>query len=152
MRRVALSGLLICLLAATLRAAGNDADRFLDIAKRLIHSINSDDTAAIEASFDTGMQQFLPPDKATPFFHGMVSSKGKLKDAAAPQVTGDTAVVRVTAERGAWDFKISLDAAGKITGLLVTGAAGRWQSACIGGPRLRLQLGMRLQPIRRRDS
>jgi hypothetical protein len=36
MRLVALSGLLICSLAANLRAAGNDADRFLETAKKLI--------------------------------------------------------------------------------------------------------------------
>ena len=37
-----------------------------------------------------------------------------------PQVTGPTAVVRVSAERGAWDFKITLDASDKISGLMVT--------------------------------
>ena len=123
MRLVALSGLLICSLAATLRAAGNDADRFLETAKKLIQAINSDDSPAIQASFDAQMQQALPPDKATPFFRGLVTAKGKLKEAGAPQVTGPTAIVRVTAERGAWDFKISLKPSGKIAGLLITEAA-----------------------------
>ena len=123
MRRVALSGLLICSLAATLRASGNDADRFLETAKKLIQAINSDDSSAIQASFDAQLQQVLPPDKATPFFRGLVSAKGKLKEAGAPQVTGPTATVRVTAERGAWDFKISLTPSGKIAGLLITEAA-----------------------------
>ncbi len=123
MRRVALSGLLICSLAATLRASGNDADRFLETAKKLIQAINSDDSPAIQASLDAQMQQVLPPDKATPFFRGLVSAKGKLKEAGAPQVTGPTAIVRVTAERGAWDFKISLTPSGKIAGLLITEAA-----------------------------
>ena len=123
MRLAALSGLLICSLAATLRAADNDADRFLETAKKLIQAINSDDSAAIQASLDAQMQQFLPPDKATPFFRGIVTAKGKLKKAGTPQVTGPTAIVRVTAERGAWDFKISLGPSGKIAGLLITGAA-----------------------------
>src|ERR1035438_6551609 len=63
MRLVALSGLLICSLVATLRAAGNDADRFLETAKKLIQAINDDDSPAIQASFDAPMQQALPPDK-----------------------------------------------------------------------------------------
>jgi len=120
MRLVALSGLLICSLTATLCAAGNDADRFLETAKKLIQAINSNDSPAIQLSLDAQMQQFLPPDKATPFFRGLVAAKGKLKEAGVPQVTGPTAIVRVTAERGAWDFKITLDASDKVSGLSVT--------------------------------
>jgi murein DD-endopeptidase MepM/ murein hydrolase activator NlpD len=123
MRLVALSGLLICSLAATLRAAADDADRFLETAKKLIQAINRDDSPAIQASLDAQMQQVLPPDKATRFFRGLVAAKGKLKEAGAPQVTGPTALVRVTAERGAWDFKITLNPSGKIAGLLITEAA-----------------------------
>jgi murein DD-endopeptidase MepM/ murein hydrolase activator NlpD len=123
MRLVALSGLLICSLSATLRAADNDADRFVETTKKLIQAINSDDSPAIQASLDAQMQQVLPPDKATPFFRALVSAKGKLKEAGAPQVNGPTAIVRVMAERGAWDFKISLKPSGKIAGLLITEAA-----------------------------
>ena len=123
MRLVALSGLLICSLAAALCAADNDADRFLETAKKLIQAINSDDSPAIQASFDAQMQRALPPDKATPFFRGLVTAKGKLTEAGVPQVTGPTAIVRVTAERGAWNFKISLNPSGKIAGLLITEAA-----------------------------
>ena len=67
MRLVAIAGLLICSLTATLRAAGDDADRFLATAKKLILAINRDDSAAIQASFDAQMQQLLPPDKAASF-------------------------------------------------------------------------------------
>src|SRR5258708_684699 len=116
MRLIALSGLLICSMAATLRA---DADRFLDTAKQLINAINSEDSRAIQASFDAQMQRVLPPEKTTPFSRGILTAKGKLKEAGAPQVTGPTAIVRVTAERGAWDFKISLDTSDKISGLTV---------------------------------
>src|SRR6476659_9730121 len=114
-----------CVGAATVRAANTDADRFLKTATELIQAINSDDSAAIQARFDAQMQQALPPDKAMPFFRKLVSAKGKLKEAGAPQITGFTAVVRVTAERGAWDFKISLDGSDKIAGLLITQAAAK---------------------------
>src|SRR5262249_51705076 len=97
MRLVALSGLLICSLAATLRTDGNDADRFLKTAKKLIDAINRDNSNAIQASFDVPMQQALPPDKAIPFFRGLVTAKGKLKKAGAPRITGPAAIVRVTA-------------------------------------------------------
>jgi murein DD-endopeptidase MepM/ murein hydrolase activator NlpD len=124
-RVIALLGLLICSLTVGLRpaAADDDADRFLETAKKLIQAINSDDSSAIQASLDAQMQQVMPPDKATPFFRSLLSAKGKLKDAGAPQVTGPAAIVRVMAERGAWDFKITLSLEGKIAGLLVTEAA-----------------------------
>ena len=93
------------------------------MTNKLFHAINRDDSAAIQAIFDAQMQQALPPDKATPFFREIVSATGKLKKADAPQVTGSTAIVRVTAERGALDFKITLDASDKISELSVTPAA-----------------------------
>jgi murein DD-endopeptidase MepM/ murein hydrolase activator NlpD len=49
-----------------------------------------------------------------------VTAAGKLKSARVAHVTGPTAIVRVSAERGAWDFKITLDASDKISGLSVT--------------------------------
>ena len=113
MRLVALTGLLICSLAATLRAEGNDADRFLKTAKELIQAINSDDSAAIQATFGAQMQQFLPPDKAMPFFRGVVAAKGKLKEAGAPDVTGPTAIMRVSAERRSLGFQNYLGTLGQ---------------------------------------
>jgi murein DD-endopeptidase MepM/ murein hydrolase activator NlpD len=151
MRRIALSGMLICSLAATLRADGSDADRFLETAKKLIQAINRDDSAAIQASFDAQMQQALPPDKATPFFRGLVSAKGKLKDPGAPQVTGPTAIVRVAAERGAWNFKISLAPSGKIAGLLISEAAAE-ASAPASAQRFAKVANKLIQAINRDDS
>ncbi len=106
--------------AAAEAAVPAAAQRFTKVANKLIEAINRSDSAAIQASLDTQMQQALPPDKATPFFQGLVTAGGKLKNAAAPKVDGSTAIVRVTAERGAWDFKITLDASDKISGLYVT--------------------------------
>ena len=68
---------------------------------------------------DAEMQKFLPPAKATPFFHALVSAAGKLKSAGAPQRDRPN---RGRAESppstGAWDFKITLDASDKISGLI----------------------------------
>jgi murein DD-endopeptidase MepM/ murein hydrolase activator NlpD len=151
MRRVALSGLLICFLTATLRADGHDADRFVDTAKKLIEAINDDDSSAIQAMFAGGMQQALPPEKADPFFRGLVTAKGKLKEAGAAQVNDPTAIVRVMAERGAWDFKISLDPAGKIAGLLVSEAAAG-ASAPSSAQRFTRVANKLIQAINRDDS
>jgi murein DD-endopeptidase MepM/ murein hydrolase activator NlpD len=150
MRLVALAGLLVCSLPATLRAA-NDADHFLKTTQELIQAINSDDSAAIQATFDAGMQQFLPPDKATPFFRKLLAAKGKLKEAGAPDVTGPTAIVRVSAERGAWDFKITLVPTGKIAGLLVTGAAAK-PPALASSMRFTKVVNKLIQAINRDDS
>ncbi len=106
--------------AAAEAPAPASAQRFTKVANKLIQAINTSNSAAIQASLDAQMQQALPPDKATPFFQGLVAASGKLKDAGVPQVTGPTAIVRVKAERGAWDFKITLDASDKISGLYVT--------------------------------
>jgi murein DD-endopeptidase MepM/ murein hydrolase activator NlpD len=91
------------------------------------------------------MRQVLPPDKSTPFFRGLVSAAGKLKEAGSPQVTGPTAIVRVSAERGAWDFKISLDAADKISGLTVTppGSGPASDSTAVPRSRTPMQLPFR---------
>jgi murein DD-endopeptidase MepM/ murein hydrolase activator NlpD len=120
MRLAVLSALLICSSATTQSAVGDDADRYRETAKKLIQAINSDDARAVQESFDAQMQAALPPEKATPFFRGIVSAKGKLKEAGTPQISGPTATMRVTTERGAWDFKITLDASDKIAGLMVT--------------------------------
>jgi murein DD-endopeptidase MepM/ murein hydrolase activator NlpD len=118
-RLVLLSGLIICSVTATLRAANDEDNRFLKTANELIKAINSDDAAAIQATYNAQMQHALPPEKSTPFFRKLLAAKGKLKEAGAPDVTGPTAIVRVSAERGAWDFKITLDATDKIAGLLI---------------------------------
>ena len=91
------------------------------------------------------MRRALPPDKTTPFFRGLVSAAGKLKDAGVPQVTGPTAIVRVTAERGAWDFKITLDASDKISGLSVTppGSGPAADSTAVARSRTPMQLPFR---------
>ncbi|HEY1599935.1 MAG TPA: DUF3887 domain-containing protein [Pirellulales bacterium] len=117
----------------------------------MIQAINSDDSPAIQASFGTQMQQALPPDKSTPFFRQLVTAKGKLKEAGAPQVAGSTAIVRVTAERGAWDFKITLEPAGKIAGLLVTPAAAN-APAPASGPRFTKVVNKLIQAINNDDA
>ena len=56
-----------------------------------------------------------------------------------PSQPGPTAIVRVTAERGAWDFKISLDPSGKIAGSAssrATASCRRGRSGSRSPPRL----------------
>jgi hypothetical protein len=44
-------------------SAPASAQRFTKVANKLIQAINSDDSTALQASFDAQMQQALPPDK-----------------------------------------------------------------------------------------
>ena len=75
-----IAGLLVTEPAAGVPAS---AQSFTKAANKLIQAINSDDSAAIQACFDAQMQQALPPDKADPFFRGLVTAAGKLKKAGA---------------------------------------------------------------------
>jgi D-alanyl-D-alanine-carboxypeptidase/D-alanyl-D-alanine-endopeptidase len=122
-RIAALSGLVICALVSTLPAAQADKNRFLESTNKLIEAINGGDIPAIENMMASQMQQLLPPDKATPFFGGIITARGKLKEVGTLAIKGPTATVKVSAERGAWTFKITLDASDKIAGLLITPAA-----------------------------
>src|SRR5690349_12501464 len=108
-RLLAQSALILCALLSTLDAAEADKTRFQETTKKLIDAINANDTTAIENMFAAEMQQALPAEKATPFFRGIVAAHGKLKTAGSPAINGPTATMKVTAERGAWDFKITLD-------------------------------------------
>jgi serine-type D-Ala-D-Ala carboxypeptidase/endopeptidase len=123
LRIAALSGLVICALVSTIAAAENEKSRFLETTKKLTDAINGEDIPAIETMLDAQMQQLLPPDKATPFFRGIVTGRGKLTEVGAPSIKGPTGTMKVTAERGAWTFKIALDASDKIALLLITPAA-----------------------------
>jgi murein DD-endopeptidase MepM/ murein hydrolase activator NlpD len=121
-RVVALFGLVICGFGSTLQAVEKDKNRFVETTKKLVDAINGDDFVAIDAMLDAQMQQVLPPDKAPAFFRGIVIARGKLTEVGAPTVTGSTASLKVSAERGAWDFKVSLDGSDKIAGLYITPA------------------------------
>jgi hypothetical protein len=102
-----------------------DAQRFTDATTKLIAAINADDQAAIQQMFNGTMQEALPAEKTGPFFRGVLSAKGKLQAAGAPDMNGPTAKLRVTAERGDWQFEITLDPSDKIAGLLVVPAIDR---------------------------
>lgn len=92
---------------------------FINTANELIAAVNADDQAAIQQMFNEGMRQALPPEKTGPFFRDLLAAKGQLQSAGAPDVHGPAANVRVTAERGDWNFEITLDPSGKIAGLRV---------------------------------
>jgi murein DD-endopeptidase MepM/ murein hydrolase activator NlpD len=117
-----LAGLFVCAAVSAIYADGNDKSRLVDAAKKLVSAINSGDIPTIENMFDGGMQNLLPPDKATAFFGGIVSAGGKLKNVSEPTIADGAGTVRISGERRAWEFKMMLDGNGKISLLQVTPA------------------------------
>ena len=113
-------GLVITLLlfSVTARAQADD-ERFAAATKQLVKAVNTDDQKAIQALFAPGMQDALPAAKAGPFFRGIVQAKGKLVEIGPPRVSGATATLLIKAERGAWEFLVTLDEMDRIAGLYV---------------------------------
>ncbi len=113
-------GLVITLLLFSVAArAQADDERFATVTKQLVKAVNADDQKAIQALFAPAMQEALPEAKTGPFFRGVVQAKGKLVEIGPPQVSGATATLLITTERGAWEFLVTLDEMDRIAGLLV---------------------------------
>ncbi|MEO8495085.1 MAG: peptidoglycan DD-metalloendopeptidase family protein [Planctomycetota bacterium] len=113
-------GLVITLLLFSVAArAQADDERFAAVTKQLVKAVNTDDQKAIQALFAPAMQDALPAAKTGPFFRGVVQAKGKLVEIGPPQVSGATATLLITTERGAWEFLVTLDEMDRIAGFLV---------------------------------
>jgi len=108
----------LLLLSMTARAQADD-ERFAAATKQLVKAVNTDNQKAIQALFAPGMQAALPPEKSGPFFRGVVQANGKLIEIGPPSVSGATATLLIKAERGAWEFLVTLDEMDRIAGLYI---------------------------------
>jgi murein DD-endopeptidase MepM/ murein hydrolase activator NlpD len=94
--------------------------RFEKVVGRLVEAINAEDYPRIQEDFSPGMRDALPPEKAEPFFRGLVSDCGKVeKLGAARLVPPNQAVFPVHFERAVLDLTVVLDREDKIAGLWV---------------------------------
>ena len=95
------------------------SDRFARIAEKLVDAINSDDQKTIQMLAAPVLQQALPEAKAREFFRDVIRQRGKIKKIGEPQLTGNTARIRLTGERGDWEMRLTLDDKDLINGLYI---------------------------------
>ena len=113
---------LACLVvsAAPLAAQQELGQRHAEVAEQLVKAINADDDAGVQKLFNPIMAAAFPPEKAGPFFRGLVAQYGKIMKVDAPRMSQPpAALMRLHLERGKFDLKLVLDGEGKIAGLWV---------------------------------
>jgi len=104
------------LLLLALNSALADS-RFTPVAEKLVAAINTNDQIAIQRLLTPEMQTALPADKAANFFRNLIMQRGKITAVGDPLITGPTAQIRLTCERGAWMVRLTLDGQQRIAGL-----------------------------------
>jgi murein DD-endopeptidase MepM/ murein hydrolase activator NlpD len=125
--RLAAIGLVIALgCAIAVRPASAQqptADQFRSTAQKLVDAANAANEQGALDLFSPIMKKGLMDQKLGGVLTGLTGQYGKLTQVGTPVVTGSTARVPVTTERGALTFTMTLDNEGKISGLYVTPAA-----------------------------
>lgn len=106
------------LLSATVAmAADND---YVKVAKKLITYINADDQDKIHQLLASTLRGAFPEAKARPYFRNIVAQRGKLVRVKDSVVNNYGGGVQVEAERGDWNFAMTLDRKGLIASLNIT--------------------------------
>ncbi len=100
--------------------ADEPAERFERVARGLVEAINGGDYPRIQQSFNQGMRDALPPEKAEPFFRNLIADFGKIEKLAPGRFVPPSQVIFPTCfERAVLDMTITLDNEDKIAGLLL---------------------------------
>ncbi|MEP7038364.1 MAG: peptidoglycan DD-metalloendopeptidase family protein [Acidobacteriota bacterium] len=90
------------------------------MAEFFVSSYNAKNYAQIEQQFNAQMKAAVPPEKLAKFLDDLHDNSGKITKLASPSFTASTAKFSTDFERGNWILAITLDAEGKIAGLLIT--------------------------------
>ncbi len=115
--RAAIAVLLVWGLAAV---AGEPIERFDKVVGGLTEAINAGAYARIDAAFNQGMREALPPERSEAFFRNLVADFGKVETLGPARfVPPDQAVFPVRFEGGLLDLTITLDNEDKIASLLL---------------------------------
>ena len=110
----------LVLLATPLAAQQELGAEHAKVAEQLVKAINGDDQAGVQKLFNAIMAAAFPPEKAGPFFRGLVAQYGKIAKVDAPRMSEPpAALMRLHFERGKFDLKLVLDGEGKIAGLWI---------------------------------
>jgi hypothetical protein len=118
MRKMILAALVLLSLPAVL-SAEEATQRFEKVVNRMVKAINEANWPGVQADFGKVMLDYLPLEKSTPFFQGMVAQYGKIEKLDAARYTPpNKAVFPAHFERGFLDITVVLDERDKIIGLL----------------------------------
>jgi murein DD-endopeptidase MepM/ murein hydrolase activator NlpD len=118
MRKMILASFVLLLLPSVLPAQ-EATQRFEKVVNRMVKAINEANWPGIQADFAKAMLDFLPLEKSTPFFQGMVAQYGKIEKLDAVRYTPpNKAIFPAHFERGFLDITVVLDEQDKIIGLL----------------------------------
>jgi murein DD-endopeptidase MepM/ murein hydrolase activator NlpD len=114
--------------AASVMSAVEDEkslDRFRKVLDPLVTAVTAGDYAAIRRDFNDAMAKALPLKDTTEFFKALTAQQGSIKKLGAGRIAGgSTAIFPAEFEKGPrLDIKVTLDAQGKIAGLLFVPAA-----------------------------
>jgi len=113
-------GLLLAgLLASSAHAA--DPSRFQKAAQRITDDLDAGRFTAPVDRFTDNMRDFMPAEKAGPFFRSMADNYGKTVSIERIQTDpSGPAVMRVRCIDGTYDLKLDLDDQDRIAGLLIS--------------------------------
>ena len=97
-----------------------DLEKFQKTAELFAAAYNANDYAQIERQFNAPMKTAVPPENLTKFLDDLRVGSGKLIKLGSPIFNAPTANFPAEFERGKWILSITLDAEGKIAGLVIT--------------------------------
>ncbi|MBI5683491.1 MAG: peptidoglycan DD-metalloendopeptidase family protein [Verrucomicrobia bacterium] len=110
--------LLLCV-TTSIAATTTDND-YVVIARRLIRHINADDQDKIHQMLASTLRGGFPEAKARVYFRNILAQRGKLVRVKDSVVNNYGGGVQVEAERGDWNFALTLDRKGLIASLNIT--------------------------------
>jgi hypothetical protein len=92
--------------------------RYAKVANRLVQLVNAANYSGVESLFNKEMSQALPPEKAAEFLKGLTAQAGKIQKLDEPEPGSEAMVFPAHFERAVLDMTLTLDAQGRIAGLL----------------------------------
>jgi hypothetical protein len=118
------SCVLSLLFAVYSSSATANAERYTNVANKLVALINASDYPAIEKLFDKEMAKALPLEKTKEFFSGLSQQVGKIQKLDLQKSGAAGSVFLLQCERSALKMTLSLDADDNISGLYLVPVQG----------------------------
>ena len=101
--------IVVAAIFSTGAAWGQETNRYMKVADRLVELINAGDYAGLQTNFNKEMDAALPLDKSTAFFSGLTRQFGKIEKLGEPQSAGGMMVYPAKFEKGMLDMRLVLE-------------------------------------------